>query len=132
MADLTCCGGKRKAEAWRLVSADSSFLFQRVYQVKRPCPGRPATDTKPATPCGMQIMQWRGEDAEGKLSEFYDIDQHAQAQWLRRTDAEEARPEAQLMSEWAERMARPADVAIQYHTELCRAHRWYKGERVKT
>lgn len=134
MPTLTCCGGKRNANSWRIASNDPAYIFQRVYKVKAPCPGVPAKpeDKKLAAPCGETIMRWRGEKADGSLSDFFDIDKFAQAQWLRRCETEEARPEAQLMSEYSHKIA-SGNMVVQfdYQLALTRAHRWYKGERVK-
>jgi hypothetical protein len=75
-------------------------------------------------------MEWRGEYQEGdKFTGWLDIPKSEHEHWKRRIKAGEAKPEAQLMSEWAERAARPADIAVYYHNTLETAKKWWKGER---
>lgn len=125
MADLTCCGAKRKAESHRLICEDrhkAEFDFQRFYPLKDKCPK-----------CQVRRMCWRGELPDGTLSQFYDIDPGAHAQWLRRIDTDVAKPEAQLMSEWSYRVASGQMTSqIQYQTQLCNAKRFYKGSKVNS
>lgn len=67
-------------------------------------------------------MQWRGEYHEGdKHTGWIDLEPHEFEAWKRRVKAGEAKPEAQLMSEWSERAARPADIVAQYHERILRA-----------
>ena len=75
-------------------------------------------------------MFWKGEYPNGSFTDLVGIPKSEFPHWERRIKAGEAKPEAQLMSEWAERVSRPADVAITYQTKLCQAHKWYKGQRV--
>ena len=119
MADLLCGDCKRfhKAKSWRLVSKSPAFVFERLYIVE-------AKGT-----CSL-IMRYRGESPDGTLAAYEEIDPGARAYWRRRAMTEEARPEAQLMSQWAERMAGPIEGQIQYQTKLCEAHKWYRGQRV--
>jgi len=138
LADLTCCGRKRKANAYPLtceLNYTDLYKFQHLYVLKNPCPGLPADPEKgkPAIPCGKTIMQWRGEAPDGTLSPFYDIDPGAHAAWLRRIVTDKARPEAQLMSEYSHKIASGNMVVqFEYTLALTRAHRWFKGERVKS
>jgi len=119
MAKISHCGGESRAKVYRLASSKPAYEYQHVYHCLK------------CKPCGQELMFWKGEYPNGTFTELVGIPRQEFPHWLRRIQAGEAKPEAQLMSEWAEKAARPADVAIHYHTKLCQAHRWYKGERVK-
>lgn len=70
-------------------------------------------------------MEWRGEYQEGDTyTGWIELEPHEFQAWKRRVKAGEAKPEAQLMSEWSERAARPADIAIYYHNTILAAQRY--------
>jgi hypothetical protein len=76
-------------------------------------------------------MQWRGEYQEGdKFTAWLAVPKSEFDHWRRRVKAGEAKPEAQLMSEWSERAARPADIATYYLNTIQTAKKWWKGDRV--
>ncbi len=70
-------------------------------------------------------MQWRGEYLDGDKYTFWiAIEPKDFGIWKRRIKAGEAKPEAQLTSEWAERVARPADIALHYLDRIQAAQRY--------
>lgn len=75
-------------------------------------------------------MEWRGEyqDPE-KFTDWITIPQSEYPHWLRRIATEQAKPEAQMMSEYSQQASRPADVVGPYLLKLTQAHRWYKGNK---
>jgi hypothetical protein len=119
LAYLECCGLKQKAKSYRLASlTNPDYKFQRAYVLPK------------CKVCKIKLMQWRGELPDGSLDRWNDIDYSNYKLWQKRIDNGEAKPEAQLMSEYSERIAGPIDGQIQYQTKLCEAHKWYKGNRV--
>lgn len=77
--------------------------------------------------CGKEFMEWRGEYQEGdKFTGWLGVPASEIDHWKRRIKAGEAKPEAQLMSEWSERAARPADLAVYYHNTIQIAQKRYK------
>lgn len=72
-----------------------------------------------------KVMQWLGIYPNGFPSgDPQDIPETEHATWEKRIESDRALPEAQMMSEWSERAARPADVALQYQGLLdwCRKY----------
>ncbi len=71
-------------------------------------------------------MQWRGEyrDSDERYTFWIPIPPRDFETWKRRIKAGEAKPEAQLTSEWAERVARPADIALHYLDRIQAAQRY--------
>jgi hypothetical protein len=108
-------GGKfMRAKMYRLASSKPAYEFQVLFHAEK-----------------ADFMQWRGVYPNGSLTDFIDIPKEDYEAWKRRVRAGEAIPEPQLMSEWAVKAARPADVAIYYHETLELAKKWWKGEPCK-
>lgn len=64
-------------------------------------------------------MEWRGEYQEGdKYTAWFHVEPREFPAWDRRVKAGEAKPEAQLMSEYSQRAAAPADIVIEYHKRM--------------
>jgi hypothetical protein len=107
------CGKANRAKTYRLASSKPVYRFQHLAHVKR-CKG-----------CGHEFMEWRGEyhDAE-HYSTWFHAPASELAAWKRRIKAGEAKPEAQLTSEWSQRAARPADIALYYHNTIQTALRY--------
>lgn len=119
MAKIFHCGRDSRATAYRLASSKPAYRFQHLWHCDR------------CHVCKEELMQWRGEYLEGdKFTAWIDVPEAEFAAWKRRIKAGEAKPEAQLMSEWAERAARPADIAIYYHNTIQQAKRWCNGVKV--
>lgn len=76
-------------------------------------------------------MEWRGEYQEGdKFTAWLTIPNAEHPHWARRIKAGEAKPEAQLMSEWSERAGRPADIALYYHNTIQAVQRYCTPRKV--
>lgn len=118
MAKIEYCGKDNNAKMYRLPSTISVYYYQLVFVIKK------------CRTCSEKHMAWKGEYPSGKVTQLIDIPLDSFDMWQRHIDAGEAKPEAQLMSEWAERAARPADIAVYYHNTLESARKWYKGQRV--
>lgn len=73
-------------------------------------------------------MAWRGEYETGNYSAVVTIPQAEFEHWKRRIRAGEAKPEAQLMSQWSERAARPADIATYYHNNIEMVRKLYPSK----
>jgi hypothetical protein len=116
--DIIHCGNKTRARVYRLPSSKPVYEYQHLFHATR------------CKICEKELMQWRGEYPDGRYTQLIDVPQSEIEHWKRRIQAGEAKPEAQLMSEWAERVSRPADIAASYQLKLTKAHRWYKGQRV--
>lgn len=109
MAKILLGGKFVRAKAYRLPSSKPAYAFQVLFHVEKPT----------------EFMQWRGEYPNGNFTDFIDIPKAEYDVWRRRMNAGEAKPEPQLMSEWAKKVARPADIAIKYHETLKIATRSY-------
>ena len=119
MAKVIHCGGKySNAKFYRLPSSKQAYAFEHC-QHGRKCAS-----------CGQEFMTWRGEYQSGTFTPWYDVPKQEQPIWHRRIQAGEAKPEAQLMSEWSERAGKPADVAMYYHNTIQLAKRWWKGNKI--
>lgn len=72
-------------------------------------------------------MEWRGEYPEGdQFTAWLSIPKSEHPHWHRRIKAGEAKPEAQLMSEYSERIGQPADIALYYHNTIAAVQRHCK------
>lgn len=113
MAKIKHCGLEVRARTYRLASSKPAYRFQHVLHAAR------------CKVCKQELMQWRGEYQEGdKFTGLVDIPPTQFRAWKRRIKAGEAKPEAQLTSEWAERVARPADIALYYLERIESAQRY--------
>ncbi len=113
LAFIDHCMTRVKAKAYRLSSSKPVYRFQHLLYAK--C----------CKVCEQELMQWRGEYQEGdKFTGWIDIPPSDFRAWKRRIKAGEAKPEAQLTSEWAERVARPADIALHYLERIEAAQRY--------
>jgi len=119
MAQIVHCAVRTRAKTYRLASSKPAYEFQIAYH-GRGCKG-----------CGEAFIYWQGEYPNGTRTELFPVPSQEHQHWLRRIQAGEAKPEAQLMSEYSRRIAGHIDGQIQYQTKLRQAHRWYKGERVE-
>ena len=103
MAKYWHCGTTTKASSHRIVSSKPAYKFQHI----RHCLS--------CKICGKELMEWRGEYPElDKFTDWLTIPKSEYPHWLRRIATEQAKPEAQLMSQYSERIARPADIASYY------------------
>jgi hypothetical protein len=118
MAKIIHCTLNSRARVHRLVSSKQAYEFQYAYHGRKCCD------------CGEAFIYWQGEYPNGTRTELFPVPSQEHQHWLRRIQAGEAKPEAQLMSEYSRRIAGYIDGQIQYQTKLCQAHRWYKGDRV--
>lgn len=75
-------------------------------------------------------MAWKGEYPSGSITQLIDIPLDSFDLWQRMIDAGEAKPEAQLVSEWSERTGQPADIALYYHDTVEFAKKWWQGRRI--
>lgn len=114
MAKIPYKGIWIKAKAYRLASSKPAYAFQHCYQ----------HDTK-----NLKWMVWRGEYPNGNYTDFFIVPPSEHSHWERRIKAGEAKPEAQLMSEFSQQASRPADAVGPYLLKLTQAHRWYKGNK---
>lgn len=113
MADIWHCNWKNRAKAYRLASSRAVHRFEHVQQAH-------------CKICAQELMQWRGEyrDSDERFTFWIAIEPKDFEAWKRRIKAGEAKPEAQLTSEWAERVARPADIALHYLDRIQAAQRY--------
>lgn len=109
MADILHCDYRNRAKAYRLASSKPVYRFQIVNH----CPK--------CKRCGSELMRWRGEYPNGNYSDWIAIPKAEFPHWHRRIKAGEAKPEAQMMSEYSQRIGRPADVALYYLSTIERA-----------
>lgn len=75
-------------------------------------------------------MMWRGEYPDGHYTDLITVPQAEFEHWQRRIKAGEAKPEAQLMSEYSQRIAGDMTSQIQYQLKITNSARWWKGQRV--
>jgi len=120
MAKVRHGGIETRAKVFRLASSKPAYEFQYLYHVPK------------CKHCEEELMYWRGEYQNGNFTDMTDIKKADFPYWFRRIKAGEAKPEAQLMSEYSQKIARDASSQIIYQTALCNAKRWYKGQRVKS
>ncbi len=110
MAEVWHCGSKGHGRVYRLSSSKPVYCFQHLAHLPK------------CKRCGKEVMQWRGEYLEGDKFTFWVALKPSEfPAWHRRIRAGEAKPEAQLTSEWTQRAARPADIAFEYHERIRRA-----------
>jgi hypothetical protein len=113
------CGTTTKASSHRIASSKPAYSFQHVRHCLK------------CKVCGKELMEWRGEYHEpDKFTDWLTIPKSEYPHWLRRIATEQAKPEAQLMSEYSQQASRPADVVGPYLLKLTQAHRWYKGNKL--
>jgi hypothetical protein len=103
LAKILVDGKYVSAKAYRLASSKPAYVFQHLYHH--------LTSKR-------EYMTWKGEYQNGNFSDYVTVPASEYDHWKRRIQAGEAKPEAQLMSEWSERAARPADLALYYHNTI--------------
>lgn len=122
------------AKQTRLVSGIPAYSYQILYHIPK-CKGHYETKGPNGVLqvhlCTAEHMQWRGEFGDGTFTQFFDIEPAQFAAWLKRTESDKARPEAQMTGEYSQRIKRPGLQVLDYLKTLDAARQWWKGERVE-
>ncbi len=74
-------------------------------------------------------MQRRGEYRTGAFSDLITIPKSEHEHWKRKAAAGEAKPEAQLVSEYSKRTSRDIPQQINYNKRQRAARKWWRGVR---
>jgi hypothetical protein len=115
VAKLLVNGVFVRAKAYRLTSSKPAYEYQHLYHH--------VSNTK-------EYMAWKGEYPDGNFTDLVTVPDSEYDHWKRRIKAGEAKPEAQLMSEYSRKIAGDVTAQIQYQLKITQAARWYKGQRV--
>jgi hypothetical protein len=131
MAKVRQCNVWQNAKKHKLASNEPAYRFQVVYDLGK-CKGHKEekldNGTIRVTLCTESHMQWQGEYESGTFTPFYDIEPAKFEYWTKRIKTDEAKPEAQIMSEYSERIAKPPEQALSYLGTLKNALKWDKGK----